>query len=72
MLPSSSMEHMGILSALLPDIHINHLYIYVREQIRCHVYGVNNITPKKVNTSLYKAPIHLINVDASKLVILII
>lgn len=24
---SSSMEHMGILSALLPDIHINHLYM---------------------------------------------
>lgn len=45
---SSSMEHMGILSALLPDIHINYLYIYVREQSRqgAHVHGVHNITPK--------------------------
>lgn len=52
---------MGILSALLPDIHINYIYIYVREQSKqdAHVHGVHNITSKKLNTgtSLNKAPI---------------
>lgn len=54
--------------------YIKIIYIYVREQSKqdAHVHGVHNITSKKLNTSFNKAPIHLINVDASKLVILII
>lgn len=69
------MEHMGILSALLPDIHIDYLYIYIESRAdkmpMCMEYITSHLK-SYINTSLNKAPIHLINVDASKLVILII